>query len=295
MSEELNDTQDVEIEVTDTTEPDIVEIQDDSEPVESQEEAVKAKSFDPKKDKVDFDKPEQQEKFDYIYKQLKMSDKRNAMLTDFLEKQQQKVDEISSRFAQTDETEAENVLMSKIREARDSADDAAYDKAFAELVDYRTNRTIEKKFEEKVNGLYKKEQQEANAEAEYVKNLMVETNESGDYVRPWLQENHPEFQNALGHLAGIAYKYKNDPDVLQKSLKELDQLMSDKKSQTPPNQRTTLQARTPNPMQGTNLTNQKPKGTIKMTRAELSIAQKLGVDPKRYAARRDSEARKGGK
>jgi hypothetical protein len=295
MSEELNDTQDVEIEVTDTTEPDIVEIQDDSEPVESQEEAVRAKSFDPKKDKVDFDKPEQQEKFDYIYKQLKMSDKRNAMLTDFLEKQQQKIDDISTRFSQTDEAEAEKVLMNKIRDARDSADDAAYDKAFAELTEFRANRTIEKKIEEKVNGIYKKEAELAHKDARYVANLMEETDNDGNYIRPWLQESNPEFQNALGQLAGIAYKYQDDPDVLQKSLQELDRVMSSRKTQTPPNQRTTLQARTPNPMQGTNLTNQKPKGTIKMTRAELSIAQKLGVDPKRYAARRDSEARKGGK
>lgn len=285
MTDEI-ETQEPEIEVIqEPTEPETVEISVDEE----QETQPEQKKFDPKKDRVDFDKPEQQEKFDYVYKQLKMSDNRNAMLTDFLEKQQEQLDKLTSRFSETDYAEAERTLVEKIRVARENDDFETYDKTILELAEFRNDRKFEKKFQEKVNAITAKERESEVAQAKYVASLMEETDESGQYKRPWLQENHPEFQAALGQLAGIAYKYQKDPDVLQKSMKELDEIMASKKPpQEPPKQN-----RAPNPMQGSNLTNYKPKDTVKMTRAEIEIAKKLGVDPKRYAAQRDN--RKGAK
>jgi hypothetical protein len=280
-----------EIVITDTPEPETVEIPaDDATEPEQQPEVAEKKGFDPKTDKVDFDKPEQQEKFDYIYKQLKKSDTRNAMLTDFLEKQQQKLDEISNRFSQTDEVEAENVLMAKIREARDLGDNDAYDKAMAELVDYRSDRKFEKKFEEKVNALTQKEQSDLRNQEQFVLRAMEETDETGNHLRPWLQESNEQFPVALYEIRRIAAKYEGDPEILSKTLKEVDQVMSAKKTtiQEPPKQ-----TRAPNPMQGSNLTNQSPKGKIQMTRREIEIANKLGVPLQKYAARRDAEAHKG--
>jgi hypothetical protein len=266
-----------EIEVVqEAVEPEVVEIPSD-DPVE---ESPAEKAFDPKKDRVDFDKPEQQEKFDYVYKQLKMSDNRNAMLTDFLQKQQEQLDKLNSRFVENDTQEAEKVLTEKIRLARENDDHEAYDKAFQELVDFKATKIIDKK----VNEYAAKESQTELAQAKYVASLMEEKDDTGQYKRPWLQEGHPEFDNSLSQLAVIAYKYQKDPDVLQKSLKELDQIMGSKKTtQEPPKQN-----RAPNPMQGSNLTNYKPKDKVTMTRAEIEIAKKLGVDPKRYAAQRDS-------
>ena len=62
------------------------------------------------------------------------------------------------------------------------------------------------------------------------------------------------------------------------------------------------QVRAPNPMQGSNLTNQKPRATIKMTKTEHEILRKLEkhsgrkIDLKSYAARRDSLSnQKGGR
>jgi hypothetical protein len=279
-----------EIVVTDQPEPEIIELPaDEPTEAEQQPEVTEKKGFDPKTDKVDFDKPEQQEKFDYIYKQLKKSDTRNAMLTDFLEKQQSKLDELSSRFTQTDEVEAERVLMTKIRDARDAGDNDAYDQAMTELVDYRSDRKFEKKFEEKVNALNQKEQSDLRNQEQFVVKAMEETDDTGNYLRPWLQESNAQFPVALYEIRRIAAKYEGDPEILSKTLKEVDQVMSNKKTATPEPQK---QTRVPNPMQGSNLTNQSPKGKIQMTRRELDIATKLGVDPKKYAARRDAEAQR---
>lgn len=242
------------------------------------------KSFDPKTDKVEFNTPEQQEKFNYMYKQTKMSDARNQMLTNLLTEQQKQLDEVKSRFQQTDSAAAENMLMGKIKQARDSGDDAAEFAAINALVEYKAD----KKISEKVNFSKPAPAMEDSPDSRYVQGLMQEVDHTGQPVRPWLNENHPEFNNALTTLESIKSKYIGDPYALPKTLAELDQLMKAKMTKEPPVSQP--QSRAPNPMQGGNLTNQKQKTTIKMTRQELDIAKKLGVDPKKYAMKRDELA-----
>jgi hypothetical protein len=295
-----------EIEVTDAPEPEEVEVAvEPVEPVENIEEKVEEKTFNPKTDKVEFDKPEQQERFNEVFRQMKKSDARNQMLTDFLQEQQRQLDELRSGFTQIktektqlDSVEAEKTLMSKIAQARADGDDAAYDKALSEYVTFASDRQFEKKFEQKVNELTKKEQESSQADAAYIESLMSEKDETGSYKRPWLQESHADFNNAIQQLAVIAYKYTNDPQQLKKSLTELDQIMGTQMKKEEP---TKTQSRAPNPMQGSNLTNQKPKGTIKMTRKEAEILKKLErhsgkkIDLKKYEARRSAMNEKAGR
>ena len=124
MSAEL---QEPTIEVTDPPEVEAVEVSVE-EP--KAEEPVEPKPFDPKTDKVEFDKPEQQQKFDYVFKNMKMSDNRNAMLTEFLTEQQKQLDDlrgkvtsISQEKTQENHTEASRVLMSKLNTARMEGND----------------------------------------------------------------------------------------------------------------------------------------------------------------------------
>lgn len=246
------------------------------------------KQFDPKTDRVDFTTPEQQAKFDYMYKQTKMSDSRNAMLTDMLEKATADIDELKSRFTNTDSADAERMLLGKVMAARNSGDDAAEIMAINELVEFKADK--------KINAVKPQapKQQQPSSDVNYVSSLMTETDFNGEPLRPWLNETHPDFDKTVELLeTKIAPKYKGDPLFLQKAMYELDNIMRNKMTeQKPP---TTTQTRVPNPMQGSNLTNVTKKPTIKMTRQEMEIAKKLGVDPKKYAARRDAEANKGRK
>lgn len=246
----------------------------------------KPKSFDPKTDKVEFSTPEQQEKFNYMYKQTKMSDTRNQMLTNLLQEQQKQLDELKGRFSKTDSADAEHVLVNKIMAARDAGDPSAEMNATKEMVEF----LADKKISEKVNNSPSKSANPVSAESPdslYVISLMNETDDGGQPARPYLREGDPNFENALNTLESIKNKYMGDPYALPKAMSELHQLMMPKMTQTAPNQPRPVQSRAPNPLQGGNLTNHKPQTTIKMTRQELEIAKKLGVDPKRYAARRD--------
>lgn len=264
----------VEIEVI-NDEPDL--------PGEAEQEEPK-KAFNPRTDKVEFTTPEQQEKFNYMYKQAKQSDARNQMLTDLLQEQQKQLDQLKARFTNTDEADAEKVLMDKIRVARNEGNDEAEFAAINALAEFKA----EKKFS-KVNKPADEPAPVAPKydpkDESYVESYMTETDENGNVMRPWLNENNPEFENVIKQLEIIAHDYIGDPAALQKSLARLDKVMADKKEPPKPKQNT--QQRGPNPMAGGNLTNNNPKGTIKMTKKELEIARKLGVTPKNYAATRD--------
>jgi hypothetical protein len=294
MSVEAEEPQ---IEVTDIPETGDIEVpvEETADTPEISEEQEEKKPFDPKKDKVDFDKPEQQQRFNEVFRQLKKSDQRNEMLTDFLQEQQRQLDElrgfaseIKTEKVQADQVEAERTLMARIRQAREEQDDDAYDKAFAELTEFKTTKLLD----QKVNEFRKQETIQTENEAKFVLKAMEEKDEGGNYIRPWLQETNDQFPVALYQIKKIASKYEGDPDILGKTLKELDQVMGSTltKKEEPPKPQN--QTRAPNPMSGTNLTNHKPKGTIKMSRAEADILKKLErhsgkkIDLKKYEARR---------
>ena len=302
MTEENQEA--VETEIIDTPEPETVEIETDGEEAPSSEETPKAeekKAFDPKRDKVEFDKPEQQARFNEVFRQLKKSDQRNEMLTGLLKEYVQVLDDFKGERAQVKAAEAEKTLMSNLIAAKESGDDEAYAAALSKLVEFNSSKHAEK-IEQKVNGHLQKSATDEQQNAQYVTSLMEETDDSGNYIRPWLQEDHPQFGAALYKMAAIAKKYEGKPDQLQKTLSELDTVMGNSMTQKEPTKEAPAQSRAPHPMQGSNLTNHKPKGTIKMTRTEADILKKLErhsgkkIDPKKYAARRDAmQQKKGGR
>lgn len=292
MSEALQELVEQEQPVTPAQTEDQKEDQPEIEVINEEQKAETApeqkKAFDPKTDKVEFNTPEQQEKFNYMYKQTKMSDSRNQMLTDLLQKQQAQLDALNGRFQQTDSADAERMLLGKIKAARDSGDDAAEISAIGEMVDFKAD----KKFSERVNtqkqAPYQQEQEAPDVR--YVREFIEAADETGQQVRPWMNNNHPDQAVALQALENIKGKYIGDPYALPKTLTDLDNFMRLKMTkQAPPSQ---AQMRGPNPLQGSNLTNVKQKTTIRMTRAEIDIAKKLGVDPKSYAVERDTRTGK---
>lgn len=260
-----------EIEVTDA--------EQETPPTPKQE----AKPFNPRTDRVEFTTPEQQAKFDDVYKQMKMSDARNQMQLELLQKQQAQLDELKNRNLKTDSAEAERLLVSKIKAARDSGDDFAEITATREMVEY----LADKKISERVN--VQQQPQPLTYESpdvKYVSDVINEVDSNGQFIRPWMHNDHPEQAVALNALETIKGRYAGDPYALPKTLADLDNFMRSRMTQQKPP--VTSQTRAPNPMQGGNLTNNSQRPTIKMTKAEFDIAKKLGVDPKKYAARRDA-------
>lgn len=302
--EQLEPTSAENIEITTPDEPEIIDvpIDDTPEPPQETPQAVEEKKpFDPKRDKVEFSTPEQQARFNEVFRDKKKSDQRNEMLTGLLQQYVDLLEETKSERAQAKVAETETTLMRNLIEAKDLGDDAAYAKALNALVEFSAGKQAEKIVDKKVNSLLQNQGQSEQAQAEYVATAMQERAPDGEYLRPWLQETDQNFGKAMYELTRIAAKYEGSPDQLQKSLFELDQVMRTSVTKKEPPKQEQPQTRAPNPMQGTNLTNHKPRATIKMTRAEMDIVKKLEqhsgrkIELKNYAARRDSLHKKGGK
>lgn len=276
-----------EPEITDVPEPQEVDV-----PIPDTEEPPKEETkFDPKKDKVEFSTPEQQARFNEVFRQLKKSDQRNMMLTDFLQEYGKELEKVKGHIAQTSESDAEKTLMDRVAKAREEGDDAAYDKAFADLVEFRSEKKVDKKIKEHLDSIGEKESKEHQKQAQFIASAMSETDEMGNYKRPWLQEDHPDFNKMKIHVAELADTYRNDPMMMEKILSGLDEIMGVSVSDT---SKRNGNSRMPNPMQGSNLTNKAPDRKIKMTRKELEVVRQLErhsgrkIDLTKYAARRSA-------
>lgn len=264
-AEDSGNEPEVEIEQPDT--PDVeIEVDTPEEPPKQAE-------------RVDFT-PEQQKRFNDVFKQAKMSDARNKMLTDMLTEQQRQLDEMKSRFNQTDAAEAENILISRIQEARENGDTAAEFKLIGELTDFKADAKVRA-------AIPKPQPVDLGIPAEdvnYIKETVFEQDANGQYVRPWLHQGNHRYNDMLKHATLISAAVQEEFGQLDTAevMARLDTVMSKKTTQQPRNN-----SRAPDPMGG-NLTPRNPRGTLKLSSAEAEIARKLGVDPKVYAQSRDS-------
>lgn len=245
-----------------------------SEQTEQQEEAQDTEVLeqeepveeDPKKKWVEFT-PEQQAKFNDMYKQTKMSDARNQMLTKMLEEQQKQLDELKSRFSQTDQAEAEKILKQRLQEARDEGDVDKELKIFDELIAVRNAEKPKAKEPQK-------QELADDPETRYVVALAQETDDSGQPLRPWLSDKHPRYKSMLTQAAIVAAELEasgKEADITS-VMKLLDERMNKK-----PN------PRSPDPLGG-NLTTSKNTNNIKpkLSSQEKAIAAKLGMSEADY-------------
>lgn len=251
--------------------------QQNEEVVDTQEQTQEApanqdtqEEFDPKS-RVDFN-PEQQRKFNDLYKQVKMSDARNKMLADMNQKALDKIDELEKRFSQTDHAEAERILTSRLKEARESGDEDKADKIFQELIDFKVDSRLNKKQPEKPKPV----DAMADPDVRTVVRFAQETDASGNLLRPWIDARSPQHANAMKMAGAIAvsvdseFGYVDIPEVMRR----MDEAMKPKPTQQG-------NSRAPDPMRG-NLTNGSSKGKMKLSPQELAAAQKLGVKPEDY-------------
>lgn len=261
-----------EIEVAD------VETQDTNEAVTGQQEegqeqpANQQDDFDPK-ERVDIADPKVQRKFNDIYKQMKMSDARNQMLSKMNEKALEKISELESRFSQTDHAEAERVLNLRFKEARESGDDEKADKILQEIVDFRIDSKL-KKIEPKAPVVPQPALDDPDVQT--VVAMAQETDIRGNLLRPWIAEGHPAHKNAMKLAGALALEVNAEMGYVDvgEVMRRMDDAMKPKA--TPQGN-----SRAPDPMRG-NLTNNSAKGKLKLSSQELAAAHKLGVKPEDY-------------
>lgn len=247
----------------------------ESEAVETTEsneqQAPEQDDFDPK-ERVEISDPKVLRKFNDIYKQMKMSDARNKMLNDMNQKALEKISELESRFQQTDHAEAERILTSRLKEARDAGDEDKADKILQEIIDFRVDSKLKGQKVEKPQPKPVMDDPDVQA----VVHFAQETDIHGNPLRPWIDARHPAHANAMKLAGAVAIEVNAELGYLDVAevMKRMDDAMKAKPKPQGNN-------RAPDPMRG-NLTNNTAKGKMKLSPQELVAAQKLGVKPEDY-------------
>lgn len=231
--------------------------------------------------------PDAQRKFNEMYKQTKMSDQRNKFLLEANERALKRIEELEGRFKQTDESQAEQIILQRIQEARDNGDTSAEMKFISELTDFKA--------EQKIKGIQQPKPQQQQVDfglpdddVNYLKETVFEKDNSGNFVRPWLHENNPRYQTTLRQSAIISAEVEAELGYIdaREVMTRLEKIMTQKPtSQRPVNNRA------PDPLQSS-LTTKNARGTLKLSPAEAAIAEKLGIDHKTYAQSREALKRK---
>lgn len=238
----------------------------------------------PKKDEWVELNPDAQRKFDNMYKQVKMSDQRNKFLMEANEKALKRIEELENRFKDTDQAQAENIILQRIQEARDNGDTQAELKLISELTDFKA--------EQKIKGIKQPEKKQEPAvdyglpeeDIDYLKDVVFEKDASGNYIRPWLHEGNPRYQTTLRQSAIISAEVEAELGYIdpREVMSRLEKVMNKPK----PNPRAA------DPLQSS-LTTKSPRGTLKLSQAEAAMAEKLGIDPKVYAQSRENLKKQG--
>lgn len=100
-----------------------------------------------------------------------------------------------------------------------------------------------------------------------------ETGADGNFLRPWAQPAHPEFDKAMN----IARTLMTDPTIgtdINRVLGEIDRRMGVKRTQP----------RRPGPANVMSSDARPPRGELpELSSEQLGIARKMGIDPKAYA------------
>lgn len=275
MSEEIEVTDN---EVTENTENKEFDVKEILEQAKAPKEEKEEKPFDPKKDKVEFSTPEQLARFKAIEAQRNASDQRNRMYWDMIQEQQKRLETLEGRVKQEDTVNAEKVILDRLKNAQDEGNTEELTKAIDDLVKFRASASEkQEKKEQKVNI-----PQEISPDYQYVADLASETDENGNPLRPWLLDGgaqSPEIIKRAEELAAeLSQANPNDPYLVPKVFKILDKEFSQPKPKEKPNNRAI------DPLQGSNLTQQQQRGTMKLSDQEIAICAKLGVKPEKYLA-----------
>lgn len=266
-----------EEEKVEESEPEVVVEQPDDQP-DVEVEAAEPESPEPDKkgEWVELS-PEAQRKFNEMYKQTKMSDQRNKLKDEMLDKAMKRIDELESRFKQTDESQAEQIILQRIQEARDNGDTSAEMKFISELTDFKA--------EQKIKSIQQPKQPQQvdfglpDDDVSYLKDAVFEKDNSGNYVRPWLHENNPRYRTTLQQSAIISAEVEAELGYIdaREVMTRLEKVMTQKS--TP---QRTANNRSPDPLQSS-LTTKNVRGTLKLNPSEAAMAEKLGISTKDYA------------
>lgn len=258
-----------------------VEIPEDK-PEEKNEERPKK---EPRRSEfVKTEDPKVQERINDLYGQVKKSDQRNQMIIQHNQMLEQKfaqaIEEIeklkqSTKNVATEKVETE--LRSQLRSARENDDYDAIEKIEDKLDDLRFERRLEEKAPPKIRVPTQQPQidTETLKQAAYVEYLAQERDQSGNYVRPYLYDWHPDSEKASQMIKSIKQEFESTGKEagVDLMMKVLDERMGKK----PRNSSKTAEVLTNDSSDTPN------RNVVRLSQLEIDIAKKMGLTSEAYA------------
>lgn len=259
----------------------------------------------PEKKFVETDEPEVQRRINELYKESRVANERNSLLQDELLKVAQRSEEreafliselnkIQNRHTQQDNEATLSDLRKQYNDFIQNFDYENAAKINEKIVDFKTEEKLnailnERKVAENNQKQQVRRQQPVYSDPQDVADadrFQTEKASDGSLARPWLQPNHPEFQNVVDVMAAISNGFirKGQRPSLSAVMSQVDKYMGLGNQQGSPNQ-----GQAPSPLKhapvlssNTALNVSPDNQANKISDLERSYATKLGVSEKDY-------------
>lgn len=194
----------------------------------------------------DDDKEAIQARFDRLYGQVKMSDRRNKVLEGMLAETQKALQDINHKVNEQERTTARKSLEDGIRMAEELGDLSKANQLRQTLTEMNIEDKMRAMLQQKSppsdysnpDVLLDSQMAEVQDpyESAYLNQAMAERGVDGNYVRPWAQRGHPDLEVALreAEIIWTSPRFSNKP--VEEKMKELDRRMGTPQRRNPGNQ-----------------------------------------------------------
>lgn len=248
---------------------------------------------------VETDEPAVQKRINELYRESKTANERNALLQDELRRivdaTEQREQELQNRLSQIEgrhvKNEEEVALTGLRQQYQEAISNFDYDRASQineKIVDFKT--------EQKLNAVLNQQRQQTPRQERPVYSdsnpvdvaelnlLTSETDNNGQPTRPWLQGNHPKFQEVVNATAIIADRYlkKGQRPALSKVISEVERTLGLRNAQGLPQENSPLK-HPPVLSSNTALAAPSDNQANKLTDEQRLYASRLGVSDTDYA------------
>lgn len=236
---------------------------------------------------VKTDDPKVADRINDLYGQAKKSDARNQMLAehnkqieDRLAEAIEKLNKLERNTQDTASNKVEAELKAALRTAREDNDFDTMETIEDKLLDLRMEKRLADKIPQQKE-VPQKAPNPANQafetqlvhNAHYIENLATEKDTQGNLVRPYLYDWHPDNRKAVELFESIPKEFASaGKQVDMKTMMEvLDERVRGKKSIGKTS------------VLGGDGNDAPARTTVKLTAAEVEVANRMGISPERYA------------
>jgi hypothetical protein len=276
------------------------EINEEQTNSNQEEKEITEEDFDPKTF-VEVDSPQIQKKINYLYKQVKNKDEQAALLKDELRKLAENLElkhqnelylanelnAIKNKFTQEYETKTLSELRNQYQEAINNYDYETATKINEKIIDFKTEQKLNSIISNQINKEQPIQQKQPKApsyqsdpqDVKDLEKLSSEKSDNGNLLRPWLNQQHPEFQDVVDLTAALANKYirKGQRPSLSTLMKEIDSIKGVRINNS------IKQPTAPAVLSGQSSVGFPTDNQVKLTNLERTFAAKMGVDEELYA------------